>query len=172
MDQITGALVGIALVLAAVFVPMAFFGGSVGMIYRQFSITLVAAMTLSVAVALILTPALCATLLKPGHGLTRKGPFGLFNRAYDRSSGAAISASSGLVRRRWPAMLGFVALTVGAWRAVRAHADRLPARGGPGRDHRAGAAAARQHDGAHPRGAREGRRALPRRRAGRWSSRR
>jgi len=107
MDQISGALVGIALVLAVVFVPMAFFGGSVGMIYRQFSITLVAAMTLSVAVALILTPALCATLLKPGHGLTRKGPFGLFNRAYDRSSGGYQRAVQTLVRFRWPVMLGF-----------------------------------------------------------------
>ena len=65
MDQITGALVAIALVLAAVFVPMAFFGGSIGVIYRQFSITLVSAMGLSVLVALILTPALCATILKP-----------------------------------------------------------------------------------------------------------
>jgi len=65
MEQITGALVGIALVLAAVFVPMAFFGGSVGVIYRQFSVTIVSAMVLSVLVALTLTPALCATLLKP-----------------------------------------------------------------------------------------------------------
>jgi HAE1 family hydrophobic/amphiphilic exporter-1 len=71
MDQITGALIGIALVLATVFVPMAFFGGSVGMIYRQFSVTIVASMALSVLVALILTPALCATLLKPGHGLAQ-----------------------------------------------------------------------------------------------------
>ena len=69
MDQITGALIGIALVLAAVFVPMAFFGGSIGVIYRQFSITMVSAMMLSVLAALILTPALCATMLKPvPHG--------------------------------------------------------------------------------------------------------
>ncbi|MGK3811002.1 efflux RND transporter permease subunit, partial [Enterococcus faecium] len=70
MGQISGALVGVALVLAAVFVPMAFFSGSTGVIYRQFSITIVSAMTLSVLVALVLTPALCATLLKPaakGH---------------------------------------------------------------------------------------------------------
>ena len=65
MGQITGALVGVALVLAAVFVPMAFFGGSTGVIYRQFTVTIVSAMTLSVLVAMILTPALCATLLKP-----------------------------------------------------------------------------------------------------------
>ena len=64
MDEITGALIGIALVLSAVFIPMAFFGGSTGVIYRQFSITIVSAMVLSVLVALILTPALCATMLK------------------------------------------------------------------------------------------------------------
>ncbi len=65
MEQIRGALVGIAMVLSAVFIPMAFFGGSTGAIYRQFSLTIVSAMALSVLVALILTPALCATLLKP-----------------------------------------------------------------------------------------------------------
>ncbi|KAF1018777.1 MAG: Multidrug efflux pump subunit AcrB [Paracidovorax wautersii] len=76
MGQISGALVGVALVLAAVFVPMAFFGGSTGVIYRQFSITIVSAMTLSVLVALVLTPALCATLLKPvpkGHAQAATG---------------------------------------------------------------------------------------------------
>ena len=87
MDQITGALVGIALVLSAVFIPMAFFGGSTGVIYRQFSITIVSAMVLSVIVALTLTPALCATMLKPvakGHTLTQKGFFGWFNRSFDK----------------------------------------------------------------------------------------
>lgn len=85
MRQITGALVGIALVLAAVFVPMAFFGGSTGVIYRQFSITIVSAMILSVIVAMVLTPALCATMLKPvekGHHAAEKGFFGWFNRVY------------------------------------------------------------------------------------------
>ncbi|MGE4560910.1 MAG: efflux RND transporter permease subunit, partial [Desulfobulbus sp.] len=86
MDQITGALIGIALVLSAVFVPMAFFGGSTGAIYRQFSLTIVSAMVLSVLIALILTPALCATLLKPvpkgGHG-KRRGFFGWFNRTFE-----------------------------------------------------------------------------------------
>ncbi len=85
MDQITGALVGIALVLSAVFVPMAFFGGSTGVIYRQFSLTLVTAMTLSVLVALILTPALCASILKPlSHGMATTGFFGWFNRNFER----------------------------------------------------------------------------------------
>ncbi|CAM4401671.1 efflux RND transporter permease subunit [Bordetella muralis] len=89
MDQITGALVGIALVLSAVFVPMAFFGGSTGVIYRQFSITIVASMAFSVLVAIVFTPALCATLLKPipkGHHGTKKGFFGWFNRNFERSS--------------------------------------------------------------------------------------
>ncbi|QFI53986.1 efflux RND transporter permease subunit [Aeromonas simiae] len=89
MDQITGALVGIALVLSAVFVPMAFFGGSTGAIYRQFSLTIVSAMTLSVLVALILTPALCATLLKPlkhGEFGQQRGFFGWFNRLFDAST--------------------------------------------------------------------------------------
>ncbi|MDO7925470.1 efflux RND transporter permease subunit [Pseudomonas sp. KFB-139] len=86
MTQISGALIGIALVLAAVFVPMAFFGGSTGVIYRQFSITIVSAMTLSVLVAFVLTPALCATMLKPSHGLTNKGFFGGFNRMFDRGN--------------------------------------------------------------------------------------
>ncbi|GGY28353.1 efflux RND transporter permease subunit [Paludibacterium paludis] len=89
MDQITGALVGIGLVLSAVFVPMAFFGGSTGVIYRQFSITIVSAMVLSVLVALVLTPALCATLLKPldkEHEKYHKGFFGWFNRQFDRGT--------------------------------------------------------------------------------------
>lgn len=88
MGQIQGALVGIALVLSAVFVPMAFFGGSTGAIYRQFSITIVSAMVLSVLVALILTPALCATLLKPvkpDHH-QKKGFFGWFNNMFEKST--------------------------------------------------------------------------------------
>lgn len=88
MDEITGALVGIALVLSAVFIPMAFFSGSTGIIYRQFSVTIVVAMLLSVFVAMTLTPALCATLLQPGdvnHG-TRGGFFGWFNRMFARNT--------------------------------------------------------------------------------------
>lgn len=89
MDQITGALIGIGLVLSAVFVPMAFFPGSAGVIYKQFSITIVSAMALSVIVALVLTPALCATMLKPiekGDSHEKKGFFGWFNRKFDASS--------------------------------------------------------------------------------------
>jgi multidrug efflux pump len=89
MSEITGALVGIALVLAAVFVPMAFFGGSQGVIYRQFSVTLISAISLSLVVALVLTPALCATLLKPvdkDHVRASKGFFGWFNKNFDHAS--------------------------------------------------------------------------------------
>jgi HAE1 family hydrophobic/amphiphilic exporter-1/multidrug efflux pump len=113
MSRITGALVGIALVLSAVFVPMAFFGGSVGVIYRQFSITLVSAMALSVLVAMTLTPALCATMLKPiekGHGLERRGFFGAFNRLYDRGGGTYQRIVAFLLRRRARAMLAYLVI--------------------------------------------------------------
>ncbi len=88
MRQITSALIGIGLVLSAVFVPMAFFGGSTGVIYRQFSITIVSSMALSVIVALILTPALCATMLKPVEHVKKpeRGFFAWFNRLVDKST--------------------------------------------------------------------------------------
>jgi multidrug efflux pump len=89
MKQITGALLGIALVLSAVFLPMAFFGGSTGVIYRQFSITIVSAMGLSLLVALIFTPSLCATMLKPyaeDHAPSQNRFFGAFNRFFQRSN--------------------------------------------------------------------------------------
>ncbi len=115
MTQITSALVGIALVLAAVFVPMAFFGGSVGVIYRQFSITIVSSMVLSVLVALSLTPALCATILKPvekGHGLSKRGFLGTFNRLYDRGAGRYQAIVEWLLRRRVRGMIGYAVLVV------------------------------------------------------------
>ncbi|WLH87857.1 efflux RND transporter permease subunit [Pseudomonas sp. FP453] len=97
MAEITSALVGIALVLSAVFIPMAFFGGSTGIIYRQFSVTIVSAMVLSVLVAMTLTPALCATLLKPSH--TQGGFFGWFNRSFERSSLAYERLVGGVLQR-------------------------------------------------------------------------
>src|ERR1700732_2184492 len=102
MKQITVALVGIALVLSAVFVPMAFFGGSTGVIYRQFSITIVSAMILSVLVAIIFTPALCATLLKPvkkGHQEKKRGFFGWFNRVFDAGNRGYTSGVGYIIRR-------------------------------------------------------------------------
>ena len=84
MKEITGALIGVATVLSAVFLPMAFFSGSTGVIYRQFSITIVASMLLSVFVALTVTPAMCASLLRTAHAGPRRGPFGWFNRGFDR----------------------------------------------------------------------------------------
>jgi multidrug efflux pump len=83
MKEITSALIGVATVLTAVFLPMAFFSGSTGVIYRQFSVTIVASMLLSVFVALTVTPALCASLLRGRHG-PHRGLFGLFNRGFDR----------------------------------------------------------------------------------------
>jgi HAE1 family hydrophobic/amphiphilic exporter-1/multidrug efflux pump len=91
MEQITGALVGIGVVLSAVYVPMAFFSGSTGAIYRQFSLTIVTAMVLSVIVALVLTPAMCATFLKPvkkGQNEEKRGFFGWFNRTFNRGKTA------------------------------------------------------------------------------------
>jgi hydrophobe/amphiphile efflux-1 (HAE1) family protein len=113
MDQITSALVGVALVLAAVFVPMGFFGGSTGVIYRQFSITIVSAMTLSVLVAMVLTPALCATLLKPahdGHVLSTRGFFGWFNRVFDRSNVGYQGFVRHMLGKRKSYLLGYVAI--------------------------------------------------------------
>jgi len=103
MGEIGNALVGIALVLSAVLLPMAFFGGSTGVIYRQFSITIVSSMLLSVLVALILSPALCATLLKPGNHdpLVRKGLFGRFNRWFARVTDGYVSAVRKVVGRRF-----------------------------------------------------------------------
>ncbi|WP_154139430.1 efflux RND transporter permease subunit [Photobacterium damselae] len=101
MGQISGALVGVAMVLSAVFVPMAFMTGSTGAIYRQFSLTIVAAMVLSVIVAMILTPALCATMLKAGdadHG-EKKGFFGWFNRIFDRTANGYQSSVAGILKR-------------------------------------------------------------------------
>jgi len=115
MGQIQGALVGITLVLSAVFVPMAFFGGTVGAIYRQFSITVVSAMVLSVLVAMILTPALCASLLKPvpaGHH-QRGGFFGWFNRMFTRNTQRYEQRVAKLLRQagRWLLLyLGIIAV--------------------------------------------------------------
>jgi multidrug efflux pump len=103
MGQITGALIGIALVLSAVFVPMAFFAGSTGAIYRQFSVTIVSAMALSVVVAIVLTPALCATMLKPGHTdpTKKKGPFGWFNRGFEKTNNFYQGSVGHVVNRKW-----------------------------------------------------------------------
>lgn len=111
MGQIQGALVGIAMVLSAVFIPMAFFGGSTGAIYRQFSITIVSAMALSVLVALILTPALCATMLKP----IAKGDHGEGKKA----SSAGLTACSIRARIITPiAWAVFCAAPVVIWRCI------------------------------------------------------
>ena len=118
MEQITGALVGIALVLSAVFLPMAFFSGSTGVIYRQFSITIVSAMTLSVVVALVLTPALCATLLKPPEDGAHKhhgGVFGWFNRNFDRANHGYSNAVSRMTKKtgRWLVVYVLIVVLMG-----------------------------------------------------------
>ncbi|EBQ3874926.1 efflux RND transporter permease subunit [Salmonella enterica subsp. enterica] len=116
MSQIQGALVGIAMVLSAVFIPMAFFGGSTGAIYRQFSITIVSAMALSVLVALILTPALCATLLKPvsaEHHEKKSGLFGWFNTRFDHSVNHYTNSVSGIVRNTGRYLIIYLLIVVG-----------------------------------------------------------
>ena len=116
MAQIQSALVGIALVLSAVFVPMAFFGGTTGAIYRQFSVTIVSAMVFSVLVALILTPALCATLLKPikkGEVHGQKGFFGWFNRVFERSTHQYENGVARIVRNSGRTMLLYLLIIVG-----------------------------------------------------------
>ncbi|QDW66933.1 efflux RND transporter permease subunit [Luteimonas granuli] len=120
MDQITGALVGIGVVLSAVFVPMAFMSGSTGVIYRQFSATIVSAMVLSVIVAIVLTPALCATMLKPlekggqhdsGNGLFARF-FRRFNRGFDATSHRYRGVVGGVLERPWKGMAVFGVLVV------------------------------------------------------------
>jgi multidrug efflux pump len=108
IGEISGALVGIALVLTAVFLPMSFFGGSVGVIYRQFSITIVSSMALSVAVALIFTPALCATILRPPKHGGKRGFFGWFNRNFDRGNRLYIRGVREAIGRPILTLIAFV----------------------------------------------------------------
>lgn len=113
MQQITGALVAIGLVMAAVFVPMAFFGGSTGAVYRQFSITIISAMSLSVLVAIIFTPSLCATILKPlNHDHEAKGILGWFNRSLDRATKKYTSSVQSIIKRSTRFVLIYLGLIV------------------------------------------------------------
>ncbi|WP_285163734.1 efflux RND transporter permease subunit [Shewanella goraebulensis] len=130
MDQITGALIGIGLTLSAVFVPMAFMSGSTGVIYRQFSITIVSAMALSVLIAMILTPALCATMLKPipkGHTHINTGFFGWFNRSFDKLT-SRYEASVAAILKRTVRMMGvyLVLVIATAWIFMRMPTAFLP----------------------------------------------
>lgn len=116
MDQITGAIIGITLVLVAVFIPMAFFPGSVGIIYRQFSIAMVTSIAFSALLALTLTPALCATLLKPvekGHGHAKGGVFGWFNRFVDRETARYGRGTAWFIGKSGRVMLIYLALVSG-----------------------------------------------------------
>ncbi|MCI5043025.1 MAG: efflux RND transporter permease subunit [Donghicola eburneus] len=114
MGQITGALIGIALVLSAVFLPMAFFGGSTGVIYRQFSVTIITAMVLSAIVALVLTPALCASILKRSHG-TGIAPARWFNRNFDRVNRGYERTVGRILRKPIIMLLVLAGVGVGAW---------------------------------------------------------
>ncbi|MGF0239433.1 efflux RND transporter permease subunit EmhB [Rhodococcus sp. IEGM1300] len=131
MGQIQGALVGIALVLSAVLLPMAFFSGSTGVIYKQFSITIVSAMALSVMVALIFTPALCATMLKAipkgEHGTPKRGFFGWFNRSFDRGVRSYERGVGNMLTHKAPYLLAYVIIVVGMiWLFTRIPSAFLP----------------------------------------------
>ncbi|WP_274631084.1 efflux RND transporter permease subunit [Arvimicrobium flavum] len=129
MTQISGAIVGITLVLTAVFVPMAFFPGAVGVIYRQFSLTMVVSIMFSGFLALSLTPALCASFLKPigkGHH-KKKGFFGWFNRGFDRATQNYTSSVGWIVRRTGRFMVIYLALLVGlGWSFMQLPTSFLP----------------------------------------------
>ena len=128
MSQIVGAIIGITLVLTSVFIPMAFFPGSVGVIYRQFSITLVLSMLFSTLMALTLTPALCATLLKPhkpGHG--EKGFFGWFNRGFQASTRSYVNGVRHAITRPWRLMILYaIILGCTGWLFTRLPSSFLP----------------------------------------------
>ncbi|MGE8188665.1 efflux RND transporter permease subunit EmhB [Pseudomonas sp. NPDC086278] len=131
MGQIQGALVGIALVLSAVLLPMAFFSGSTGVIYKQFSITIVSAMALSVMVALIFTPALCATMLKAipkgEHGVPKRGFFGWFNRNFDRGVKSYERGVGNMLTHKAPYLLAYLLIIVGMiWLFTRIPTAFLP----------------------------------------------
>ena len=130
MGQITGAIIGITSVLVAVFVPLAFFPGSVGVIYRQFAVSMATSIAFSAFLALSLTPALCATLLKPveaGHGHAKGGFFGWFNRVFRSGTLAYLSGVLSLLRRPVRALLVY-ALLLGAlgWGYMRMPTSFLP----------------------------------------------
>ncbi len=113
MGQISGAIIGVTVVLIAVFVPLAFFAGSIGNIYRQFSAVMVASIAFSAFLALSLTPALCATLLKPveaGHHVEKRGFFGWFNRGFKRTAKGYESLVARLLRRASRYLLIYVAI--------------------------------------------------------------
>lgn len=117
MGQITGAIVGITTVLVSVFVPMAFFAGAVGNIYRQFAVTMAVSMLFSALLALSLTPALCGTILKPvtaGHHL-RRGPFGLFNRGFKAFTGGTRGLVGMMLKRSWIWMIVYAGLVAFCW---------------------------------------------------------
>jgi multidrug efflux pump len=129
MGQITSALWGIATVLTAVFLPMAFFGGSTGVIYRQFSITIISAMILSVMVAMILTPALCSTLLKPvakGHEAYESGWFASFFRWFNRGFDRARSKYEALVGRSFGKPVRYLLVYAAIVAAMMFFFHRLP----------------------------------------------
>ncbi|SIS70418.1 efflux RND transporter permease subunit [Phaeovulum vinaykumarii] len=130
MDEISGALVGIVTVLSAVFLPMAFMSGSTGVIYRQFSVTIISAMVLSLLVALILTPAMCAQLLRTGQGHARRGPLAAFNRGIERLTRGYGGAVGRLALRPFRMLVVLAAVGGATWLVY----ERVPSSFLPGED--------------------------------------
>ncbi|OCP20813.1 MULTISPECIES: efflux RND transporter permease subunit [unclassified Ensifer] len=130
MKQITGAVIGITLVLASVFIPMAFFPGAVGVIYRQFSLTMVVSILFSALLALSLTPALCASFLKQvpkGHHHAKRGFFGWFNRSFDKTSHGYSGIVKRLVHRTGRYMIVYIAVLAGlGWLFMKLPSSFLP----------------------------------------------
>ena len=162
-SQITSALIGIGLVLSAVFGPMAFFGGSTGVIYRQFSVTIIAAMLLSVVVALILTPVLCAALLKPvskGHGAGARPAFvpvrAVFpvvrSRVLSGPRSTYLAVAAHVISNKAPVPGHLMSCSWSPWGSLSADADRVPPGRRPGHPVGPGDAADRFHPGADPGG--------------------
>jgi len=131
MEQITGALIGISLVLTAVYIPMAFFGGSVGAIYRQFSLSLISCLLFSIFLAMSLTPALCASLLKPveqGHHLRKQGFFGWFNRGFAATRKNYEGLLGRTINKTLRYLVVYLAIVVAVgWLYVRLPSSFLPA---------------------------------------------
>ena len=164
MGQISGAIIGVTVVLISVFVPLAFFAGATGNIYRQFAAVMVASISFSAFMALSLTPALCATLLKPvqaGHHVEKRGFFGWFNRGFRRTAHGYEGVVARILRRAPWYLILYAVIGGGGGVLLQPPADLVPAAGGPGLHDRQRAAAAGRDAGAHQQGDGAGRRLHP-----------
>jgi len=115
MEEVTGPVIAIVLVLAAVFLPVAFLGGLTGVMYQQFAVTIAISVAISGLVALTFSPALCRLMLKPGHGAKTTGPFGWFNRAFDKLTAGYVAGVKGTIRAAVLSLAAFGVVIFGIW---------------------------------------------------------